>query len=87
MGWKWDDRYDKEEYIFGVEPNEFFRQHIIGTQAGTVFLPAEGEGRNAIFAARNGWEVTAVDLSEIGREKALKLAILNNVDIKSLVDD
>ena len=45
-------------------------------------LPAEGEGRNAVFAAKLGWDVHAIDMSERGKEKALKLAKENNLDFQ-----
>ena len=45
-------------------------------------LPAEGQGRNAVFAARLGWEVYAFDNSEVGMERAMELAKSNNVSIK-----
>lgn len=71
----WNDRYKKEEYIYGKSANEFFAHSLknIDTK-GKLLLPAEGEGRNAVFAASLGWEVDAFDYSEEGRKKALSLA-------------
>jgi cyclopropane fatty-acyl-phospholipid synthase-like methyltransferase len=51
-------------------------------KTGKLLLPAEGEGRNAIFAAKAGWEVTAIDSSAVGREKALKFAEDEGVEIE-----
>ncbi len=70
----WDDRYSQLEYIYGVNPNEFFAEQIQKLTPGKIILPCEGEGRNAVFAATLGWQVKAFDLSEEGRKKAMKLA-------------
>jgi SAM-dependent methyltransferase len=81
----WDTRYSESGYAYGTEPNEFFKEELSKLAAGKLLLPGEGEGRNAVYAAKNGWEVTAVDLSAEGRKKALKLSDVNKVDIKYIV--
>ncbi len=78
----WDDRYSKSNYAYGKAPNEFFKQEIEKLPVGKLLLPAEGEGRNAVYAASIGWDVHALDMSENGREKALMLASENKVSIK-----
>lgn len=78
---RWDDRYSNEAFAYGEEPNNFFRQEIEKLNAGTILFPAEGEGRNAVYAAKLGWTVAAFDISEEGKNKALKLAAANNVSI------
>lgn len=78
---RWNDRYSNEEFAYGEEPNNFFKEQIEKLNAGTILFPAEGEGRNAIYAAKLGWEVAAFDISEEGKNKALKLAEANNVTI------
>jgi cyclopropane fatty-acyl-phospholipid synthase-like methyltransferase len=70
----WNERFAGEEYIYGTEPNEFLRTVLKNYQPGRILFPAEGEGRNAVFAAREGWLVDAFDHSETGRIKALALA-------------
>jgi len=70
----WDKRYSQEEYVYGKEPNFYFKEQLQNYKPGKILLPAEGEGRNAVFAALSGWEVTAFDNSKVGQEKALKLA-------------
>ncbi|HBQ61731.1 MAG TPA: SAM-dependent methyltransferase, partial [Balneolaceae bacterium] len=50
-------------------------------------LPADGEGRNAVHAAQKGWDVTAVDYSDSGKEKALKLASEKGVEINYDLSD
>ncbi len=78
----WDDRYSQLEYIYGVNPNEFFAEQIQKLTPGKIILPCEGEGRNAVFAATLGWQVKAFDLSEEGRKKAMKLANTKLVKIE-----
>ncbi|WP_125722789.1 class I SAM-dependent methyltransferase [Flavobacterium ustbae] len=78
---RWDDRYKSEEFAYGTAPNNFLKEQIEKLNAGTILFPAEGEGRNAIFAAKLGWQVSAFDISEEGRNKALLLAKNNNVSI------
>ena len=78
---RWDDRYKSEEFAYGEEPNNYLKEQIKKLEIGTILFPAEGEGRNAIFAAKLGWKVSAFDISEEGRNKALLLAEKNNVSI------
>lgn len=78
---RWDDRYSSEEFAYGESPNNFLKEQIEKLNPGTILFPAEGEGRNAIFAAKSGWKVAAFDISEEGKNKALKLAEANNVSI------
>jgi SAM-dependent methyltransferase len=71
----WNDRYGASEYAYGEEPNEYFALHLSRINlSGTILLAAEGEGRNAVFAAQRGWAVRAFDLSEEGQRKARQLA-------------
>lgn len=77
----WDDRYSSGNYIYGTQPNYFFKEQLDKLETGKLLLPAEGEGRNAIYAAREGWVVDAFDISERGRNKALELAKRNHVTI------
>lgn len=70
----WDERYATKELIWSAEPNRFLPPAIDGMTPGRALDLACGEGRNAIWLARNGWEVTGVDFSSAGIEKAKKLA-------------
>ncbi len=63
----------QEAYIYGEAPNVFFREIPSRILPGRLLLPGEGEGRNAVWAATVGWDVTAVDYSISGKAKALKL--------------
>jgi SAM-dependent methyltransferase len=70
----WNQRYLLEEYKYGKEPNQFLKEELLKLKPGRILLPGEGEGRNAVYAAINCWEVDAFDFSEAGKIKALKLA-------------
>lgn len=81
----WNKRYAEKEMAYGIEPNKYFASQISKLKARKILLPAEGEGRNAIYAAILGWQVSAFDISKEGKQKAEKLAAANNVDIEYLV--
>jgi SAM-dependent methyltransferase len=83
----WNDRFNSEEYVYGTEPNSFFKEHISKIKPGRLLLLGEGEGRNGVFAAKNGWTVDAYDWSESAKIKALKLARNNNCMIDYKVQD
>jgi hypothetical protein len=78
---KWDARYDQEKYFYGQEPNYFVARMLPNLEPGKGLFLAEGEGRNAVFAAGLGHQVTAVDSSEVGRRKALELATSRNLTL------
>ncbi|WP_347049618.1 class I SAM-dependent methyltransferase [Flavobacterium olei] len=78
---RWDDRYKSEEFAYGEDPNHYLKEQLEKLETGTILFPAEGEGRNAVFAAKSGWNVSAFDISEEGKNKALRLAENNNVSI------
>lgn len=78
---RWNERYSKEEFAYGTEPNEYLKEQLKNRAAGNILFAAEGEGRNAVFAAKLGWTVSAFDISTEGRKKALMLAQNNNVNI------
>ncbi len=78
----WNERYSADHYIYGIEANTFLAQNFNVIPKGKVLCLAEGEGRNAVFLARQGYEVTAVDSSETGMTKARKLADENNVFVE-----
>ncbi|MBO1923566.1 class I SAM-dependent methyltransferase [Thiomicrorhabdus sp. 6S3-12] len=86
----WDKRYSSEEYQYGTEANDFLKQsvhHLPQTGTGKILCLGEGEGRNAVFLAEQGFDVTAVDASEIGLQKALALAESRGVRISTQVAD
>lgn len=71
---KWNINYSSEDFVYGKLPNVFFQDNIDVLPAQTILLGAEGEGRNAVYAATKGWDVTAFDISKEGKRKALILA-------------
>lgn len=83
----WDERYSSIEFVYGTEPNIFFKDELDKLKIGNILLLGEGEGRNAVYAAANGWNVDAVDFSMIAKEKALKLAEENSVSINYEITD
>ena len=84
---QWDKRYGEEAFAYGRAPNDFFRDQLALLKPGAILMPAEGEGRNGVYAATLGWKVTAVDLSIEGKSKALRLAKEMGVTLDYLVGD
>ncbi len=87
----WDERYADESYAYGTEPNVFLRDAIQQyALTGSMLFPAEGEGRNAVYAATQGLAVTAFDMSIEGKKKALRLAeqaqVLINYEVGNLFE-
>jgi SAM-dependent methyltransferase len=78
----WNKRYATEEYAYGTEPNLFYKEKLELLVPGKILFPAEGEGRNAVFAAKLGWNVKAFDTSIEGKRKADELAAKNGVSIE-----
>jgi len=78
----WNDRYSATEFVYGKKPNAYLKEKLTKINPGTILFPAEGEGRNAVFAATLGWRVSAFDTSSEGRKKALRLAKEHNVEIE-----
>ena len=78
---RWDDRYRNTVFAYGKEPNMYLQEQLSKLAIGTILFPAEGEGRNAVFAATLGWKVSAFDISTEGKKKALLLAASNEVTI------
>ena len=87
MNQKWDERYKDNEFAYGTEPNVFFKEWLLKFKPGRILMPADGEGRNGVFAAQLNWNVTSFDLSAEGQQKALKLAKENNVSLDYIVGD
>jgi SAM-dependent methyltransferase len=77
----WNDRYGGGEYIFGKEPNQYFQSKLSLLTPGTIYLPGDGEGRNAVYAAKKNWEVTSADFSTVALQRAEEFAKIENVKI------
>lgn len=84
----WDHVYSEKQYVYGTEPNEFFKQYLNScVKSGYLLLPGEGEGRNAVYAARKNWRVDAFDISNVAQRKAIALAKQNKVKINYWIQD
>src|SRR3972149_9427899 len=83
----WNERYSTKDYIYGTQPNQFFKEQIEKLNAGKILMVGEGEGRNAVYAAKLGWQVDAIDSSLVAKEKALRLAEKNRVSINYQIAD
>ncbi|TKG94009.1 class I SAM-dependent methyltransferase [Puteibacter caeruleilacunae] len=77
----WDDRYSNEEFAYGTDPSDYFKKKLPMLNVGKILFPADGEGRNSVYAAQLGWEVSAFDFSEKAKVKADKLAESRGVTI------
>lgn len=78
---KWDDRYSEKEFAYGEQPNSYLKAQLTKFPLGKILFPAEGEGRNAVYAATLGWNVFAFDQSVEGKKKATQLADKHQVEI------
>lgn len=83
----WNQRYGAEEYAYGTSPNDFLVAVAGRIPPGRVLCLAEGEGRNAVYLAQRGHEVTGVDASAVGLEKARRLAEARGVTLETVVAD
>jgi cyclopropane fatty-acyl-phospholipid synthase-like methyltransferase len=81
----WDERFSSEDYVYGTLPNAFLKEQLTKLTPGKLLMLGEGEGRNAVYAAKLGWQVDAVDFSDQARIKALNLAEKENVNINYTV--
>lgn len=83
----WDRRYDQERFFYGEEPHTRLARELPLLSPGEALFLAEGEGRNAVYAAALGHRVTAWDSSAVGRRKALELADRRGVTIDYRLGD
>lgn len=83
----WNERFGSTEYVFGLEPNDFLREQATKLPRGRVLSLGEGEGRNAVWLATQGFDVWSVDLSPVGVDKTLKLAESHGVTVHASVGD
>ena len=78
---EWDERYAAAELVWSAEPNRFVATELGGLPPGRALDLGAGEGRNAIWLAERGWQVTAADFSGVALAKAAKLAASRGVSI------
>jgi SAM-dependent methyltransferase len=84
----WNPKFETEEYIFGTEANSFIKAAVPPARDGqTAYAPADGEGRNGVYLAEIGYQVTSTDIADKAVEKAKKLAQSRGVSINAMVGD
>ncbi|MGE0051462.1 MAG: methyltransferase domain-containing protein [Arcobacter sp.] len=84
----WNSKFSTEEFFYGLHPNEFLASHLETFKEHKKMLClGEGEGRNAIFFAKKGFEITAIDASDIGLSKLAKRAEEEKLNIKTICLD
>jgi SAM-dependent methyltransferase len=77
---QWDERYSATEFVWATGPNQFVAAELAGLPPGRAIDVAAGEGRNTVWLAERGWQVTAVDFSRVGLEKGRRLSAVRGVD-------
>ncbi len=78
----WDERYNRQDYVFGTAPNAFLASCAALLSPGqTALAIADGEGRNSVWLAQQGLRVTAFDASPVGLDKARRLADSRGVSV------
>ena len=84
----WHKKFDQDEYFYGTEPNDYLRQHASYLpKNGCILSLGEGEGRNAVYLAQLGFQVTAVDAAQSGLDKVRRLAESKKVHVNTLLVD
>lgn len=84
----WDVRFQQADYVYGEAPNDFLRAeaHRLAAQ-GEILSLGEGEGRNAVFLAEQGYRVMALDSSRMAMDKLARLAAKRGVQVESWLSD
>ncbi|CAM3672755.1 tellurite resistance protein TehB [Vibrio aerogenes CECT 7868] len=80
----WDEIYNTAAYVYGTEPNQFLQEAVLHIPKGNILCLGDGEGRNSIYLAKLGYNVTAIDLSLVAINKARKLADEHQVQINHI---
>jgi SAM-dependent methyltransferase len=83
----WDDKFEGADYFFGTRPHPYFKETLQDLEAGKILVAGDGEGRHAVYAAKQGWDVTVMDYSAEGKQKAMQLAVDYGVEINYEVVD
>lgn len=84
----WNRRFERDDFLFGTEPNAWLREHVHALPAGgRVLSVADGEGRNSVWLAKQGFSVDAFDIAEVGVAKARAFAAREGVQVNFHVAD
>ncbi|MCC6385650.1 MAG: class I SAM-dependent methyltransferase [Bacteroidia bacterium] len=81
----WNERFSSDEYIYGEEPNEYLKEKLKNLTPARILFPADGEGRNGVYAASQHWNVSSFDQSIQGKRKARLLAVKKKTSIEYAV--
>ncbi len=84
---RWDKRYAAKELVWSAAPNQMFAQEVADLAPGRALDVGCGEGRNALWLAERGWQVTAIDFSSVAIDKAKRIAALRGLQVQWRVDD
>ncbi len=84
---KWDERYAAKDLVWSAGPNERFAQQVKNLSPGTALDVACGEGRNALWLAERGWDVTGIDFSSVAIDKARQIAEHRGVEVTWRAED
>jgi ubiquinone/menaquinone biosynthesis C-methylase UbiE len=82
----WNERYKEEVFAYGIEANDFLRTQSF-PEGSKILCLAEGEGRNGVYLAEQGHDVTCVDYSEEGIRKMTQLSDMKGVVIHPVLAD
>ena len=83
----WDARYAEKELLWTAQPNRLFAAEVAGIEPGRALDVACGEGRNAVWLAERGWQVTGIDFSDVALGKAAELARARGVEVEWVAGD
>jgi len=83
----WDERYATTGLVWSGSANQFVADELAGLPPGRALDLAAGEGRNALWLAERGWQVTAVDFSQVGLHKGRVLAEQHGLDVNWVCAD
>lgn len=83
----WNERYAEREFAYGKEANDFLKAQLSDDGSGEILCVAEGQGRNAVYLAELGYQVTAADLSSVGLDRTKELAKEKGVKVDTLQVD
>ena len=85
---RWNRRFEGDDFVFGTEPNQWLHRHAASfLRHGRMLCVADGEGRNSVWLARQGFQVDAFDISDVGLAKARKLAASAGVSVNYQLAD
>jgi SAM-dependent methyltransferase len=84
----WNRRYASDDFLFGTEPNAWLREHAGSLPSrGRILSVADGEGRNSVWLAQQGFQVDAFDLADRAVEKAKAFAQRQGILVNFVVAD